>query len=559
MKQIACLLTVLALILNGCETADPTDNQLNTKDKIAPFFWENANIYFLLTDRFHNGDPSNDVNFDRTQPTSTGRSMMGGDIKGIIQKMQEGYFKKLGVTAIWFTPVLEQNKGSVDEGSGATYAYHGYWAQDWTALDPNFGTEKDLAELVELAHQNGIRILLDVVINHTGPVTEKDPVWPQEWVRTSPKCEYQDYESTVNCTLVENLPDVKTESNTSVELPNSLMEKWKNEGRLENELAELDDFFQRTGYPRAPRFYFMKWLTDYVRKYGIDGYRVDTAKHTEETVWKELRKEADIAFAEWKKNNPDKILDENEFYMVGEVYNYNIISDRDFSFGDKNVDYFENGFTSLINFGFKHDCKSLYDSIFNKYSFKLNGPLKGNSVVNYISSHDDSEPFDKNRSQPFISGTKLLLCPGASQIYYGDETARSLEIEGETGDANLRSFMNWEEINNNTVKNGANLNDILSHWQKLGQFRKSHPAVGAGLHENISNNPYYFKRTFNSGEFKDAVVVGLDLEAGEKEISVENIFKEGDEIMDYYSGKKIKVNNGKLKINTDHSIVLFGK
>jgi len=100
---------------------------------------------------------------------------------------------------------------------------------------------------------------------------------------------------------VNNLPDVKTESNNSVELPSQLVEKWKTEGRFDQEIAELDAFFKRTGYPRAPRFYIIKWLTDYITEFGIDVYRADTVKHTEEYVWQEFKKECDYAFAEWKK------------------------------------------------------------------------------------------------------------------------------------------------------------------------------------------------------------------------------------------------------------------
>lgn len=117
------------------------------------------------------------------------------------------------------TPIVEQIHGGTDEGTGVTYGFHGYWTSDWTTLDPNFGTKDDLKELVEVAHKNGVRILLDAVINHTGPATAIDPVWPSEWVRIKPTCAFNNYENTVTCTLVKNLPDIKTESNEAVELP----------------------------------------------------------------------------------------------------------------------------------------------------------------------------------------------------------------------------------------------------------------------------------------------------------------------------------------------------
>ncbi len=161
---------------------------------------------------------------------------------------------------------------------------------------------------------------MDVVLNHTGPVTLQDPVWPEDWVRTGPTCDFESYESTTACTLVENLPDVHTETDEPVELPDALLAKWKEEGRLSNELDELQRFFDRTGYPRAPRFYIIKWLTDYINEFGVDGFRVDTAKHVNENAWSELAREASYAFETWKKKHQDEVLDDNPFLLVGEVY-----------------------------------------------------------------------------------------------------------------------------------------------------------------------------------------------------------------------------------------------
>jgi alpha-amylase len=394
----------------------------------SPFLWENANVYFLLIDRFHNGNPDNDHSFNRKHDGDTLRSFEGGDIRGIIQKLDDGYFTKLGVTAIWFTPPIEQIKGFTDEGTGKTYAYHGYWGRDWTSIDPNFGTMDDLAELVDKAHENDIRILMDVVINHTGPVTLTDSQWPDSWVRTSPKCEYTNHENTTRCTLVENLPDVRTESNEQVELPTFLVEKWRQEGRLESELASLDDFFEKTGYPRAPRYYFIKWLCDYIRKFGIDGFRVDTAKHTDPDLWLELYREALKALQAWKEENPKKRPDDLPFFMVGEVYNYVLDHGRHFPMGEgDSIDFFKYGFKSLINFAFKDDAGKNLDSVYQAYSNHLHSEaLAGKSIMNYVSSHDDSSPFDKERKYSFKAATALLLAPGAAQIYYGDEYFLSL-------------------------------------------------------------------------------------------------------------------------------------
>lgn len=556
------LLTIVALILviSSCKTKtkEPektlslaTDSIVIPEKKI-PFVWDGANIYFLLTDRFNNGNASNDINFDRNNPAGKLRGFMGGDIQGITQKIEEGYFTDLGINAIWFTPVVEQIHGDTDETTGNTYGYHGYWAKDWTAIDPNFGTKEDLGQLVETAHDNGIRVLLDVVLNHTGPVTDKDPVWPKEWVITDPTCAFTTYENTTNCTLVDNLPDILTASDVPVKLPDALMAKWKKEGRLSAELDELQLFFDRTGYPRAPRFYIIKWLTDYVNEYGVDGFRVDTVKHADEKAWAELYKEASYSFEIWKKKNPTSKLDNNPFYMVGEVYNYGISGGREFDFGDKKVDYFDHGFHSLINFELKNDALQDYEDIFTKYSKLLHTKLKNKSVVNYLTSHDDGQPFDQERKDPIRAANVLLLTPGASQVYYGDETARSLVIDSTQGDATLRSFMNWDELDSL-----PKTKTTLAHWQKLGTFRNNHLAIGAGKHERLSKKPYVFSRTYIKDDFKDKVVVGLDLPIGKKSLNVKGFFGDGTTLYDTYSNTEVIVTKGKVSLDNEHTIALL--
>lgn len=549
MKHVLILFS--ALFLFNCENK----NAISKKQPEIPFVWEAANIYFLLTDRFNNADTSNDVNFNRNLKTGKLRGFKGGDIKGVTQKIKEGYFTNLGVNAIWLTPVVEQIHGGTDEGTGLSYGFHGYWASDWTALDPNFGTKTDLHELVNTAHKHGIRILLDAVINHTGPVTDTDTVWPENWVRTEPQCNYKSYSNTITCTLVKNLPDIKTENDNAVELPPQLVNKWKAEGRYEEEITELNAFFKRTNYPRAPRFYIMKWLTDYITEFGIDGYRVDTVKHVEAYVWQEFKKECDYAFSVYKKQNPEKVLDNNSFYLVGEVYNYGISAVKSFNFGDKKVNYFDDAFNGLINFEMKwHAAQQSTEALFKSYSNILNSELKGYHVLNYLSSHDDGQPFDAKREKPYETATKLLLCPGVSQIYYGDESARTLVVSNAKGDATLRSFMNWEAI-----KSNAKTQSILKHWQKLGQFRAKHPAIGAGIHQMITETPYLFYRSYSKNNFKDLVVVGLDLPFGKKTLDVSKVFKNGDTLYDAYSGISSKVNQGKIEINSQYTTVLLEK
>ncbi|MEM6628124.1 MAG: alpha-amylase family glycosyl hydrolase [Bacteroidota bacterium] len=559
--QFRSFLVYVIIGLCACSPRQKIEDSFQVRTNPNTFSWKNATVYFLLTDRFANGDTTNDLQYERLPDGAVLRNFMGGDFKGITQKIQEGYFDKLGVNAIWFTPPVEQIQHYTDEGTGKTYAYHGYWARDWTALDPNFGTVEDFAACIAAAHSHGLKIMWDAVLNHTGPVTSLDTQWPEEWVRTSPKCNFQDLTGTVECTLVENLPDIRTDSETPVELPSFLLEKWKNEGRLEKELAELDAFFERTGYPRAPKYYLVKWLIDWIREYGIDALRVDTAKHTEADVWEILREEAELALAEWRASQDARKEDEAPFFMTGEVYGYSIHSGRAYDYGDQKVDFYDYGFESLINFGLKEDAKSSPEKLFMQYSEIVNAPeMEGLIPLSYLSSHDDGSPFDVNREKALEAGTKLLLAPGAIQIYYGDETARPLIVEGAQGDANLRSFMNWEELDQNLERNGNKVADILAHWQKIGRFRQEHIAVGAGIHKKVADKPFTFTRIYDNNEVKDGVLCILDLsdQARAQSFSVHGLFPEGTLLREYYSGSTAEVQSGKVSFENIQRMALIG-
>jgi alpha-amylase len=556
--KLSALAVSLLFALNAADVANAAAAPWAAPNK--PFVWENATVYFLLTDRFNNGNQDNDHAYGRKDDAATLRGFMGGDFAGITARIKEGYFNELGVTALWITPPVEQIHAGTDEGTGKSYGFHGYWARDFTAIDANLGTEEELRTLVDTAHAHGLRVLFDVVMNHTGPVTESDPVWPADWVRTGPTCTYKDARTTIDCTLVKNLPDIRTDSNKPVALPPALVDKWKREGRYEREVKELDAFFKRTGYPRAPRYYLMKWHADWVRKYGIDGFRADTVKHTEPGVWKELKKVASSAFEDWKKANPGKKLDELPFYMTAEVYNYGIQHGRAFDLGGLTVDYPAQGFDSMINFAMKTDAVEGYEKLFSEYSNALQGPMKGYSVLNYLSSHDDGEPYDALRQRPYETANKLLLAPGAAQIYYGDETARLLKVEGAEGDATLRSFMNWDELAANAQRGLNRVADVREHWAKLGRFRQAHPAVGAGVHRMIQHYPYTFKRTWEKNGVVDRVVIALGLPLDKPTaVPVTGVFMDGQTVRDGYSGKTAVVRNGKVQFDVRNPVVLIGQ
>jgi alpha-amylase len=551
-RFLVSLVLLGTALVTGCASGSRSDGVSPVLEAASPTnpgqFWNSATIYFLLTDRFQNGDRTNDHALGRARDGAVLRSFEGGDLAGVLQKIDKGYFDSLGVTAIWMTPFVEQIPGSVDEGTGKTYGYHGYWTRDWTSVDPSLGDASDLRAVVDAAHRHGIRVLMDAVINHTGAV---DPPWPDEWVRIGPNCTYRDYATTVDCNLVARLPDIRTERDDPVALPPGLLEKWDREGRRERELAELEAFFTRTRYPRAPRYYLIKWLTDWVREFGFDGYRVDTAKHFGERVSVELKREAEVALADWRRAHPGQAPDSLPFYMMGEVYGWDPSQGRGYDFGDRTVDFFAHGYDGLINFGFKSDTGSL-DRLFTRYSTTLHqGPLRGISVLNYLSSHDDGSPYDVDRQDPLGAATRLLLAPGGAQIYYGDELARPLRIAGAEGDANLRSFMNWEDL-----ERGGRAPEVLQHWRRIGLFRRAHPAVGAGLHRTHQAEPYIFSRSLGG---VDRVLVAMDQGSGSKTIPLFGVFPEGTRLVDGYSGVGGVVSNGVVSLTTESGLVLLSE
>jgi alpha-amylase len=203
-----------------------------------------------------------------------------------------------------------------------------------------------------------------------------------------------------------------------------------------------------------------------------------------------------------------------------------------------------------------HDAKGDYETIFGKYAAQLAGPLKGYSVLNYVSSHDDGNPYDPQRKKPFETANKLLLAPGAAQIYYGDETARRLDVADAKGDAKLRSFMNWEDLKSNAQREGYKVGAVRAHWAKLGKFRQAHPAVGAGEHRKLADVPYTFSRVRG----QDKVVVALDVKTGQAvDIAVGGLFADGAKVRDAYSGASYKVKNGVVRTSGKFSTVLLAQ
>lgn len=549
-------LPALALVAMGClSPATPLHAQASaaTRPLKGGVFADNPIIYFVMTDRFVNGDPANDGSYGRTREKGAKADVAtfhGGDLRGLTLKLKEGWFTQLGVNALWITAPYEQIHGWVVGGNKEFkhYAYHGYYAADYTVLDQNMGTPEDLKALVDTAHAQGIRILFDVVMNHPGyldlqsandfkiPVLWKDwpsadlrsyhnkidynsdewsQWWGRDWVRAGLPG-YNDGGRSDLTMQLAYLPDFRTESKEAVTLPPFLKTK------ADTRAKDLPN--------TTVRGYLVSWLTDWVRTYGIDGFRCDTVKHVEPEAWAELKAAAVKALAEWKAAHPDQKVDDAPFWMVGEFWGV----------GPQRHKLTGFGFDAMINFEFQEEAANAKpEKLFRDYAAIQAG--KPVHMLNYLSSHD-TRLFD--RGKLYTGALNLLLAPGGVQIYYGDETGRPEGPEPAT-DAQqaTRSDMNWESVDAK----------LLEHWRKLGTFRARHVSLSVGEHRKLSEAPYTFARThIPTG---DKVVVALEAK-GEVTLEVAGVFDDGTQVRDAYTGRTATVAGGKVKLTADRTVLL---
>ncbi|HEX6707348.1 MAG TPA: alpha-amylase family glycosyl hydrolase [Albitalea sp.] len=518
-------------------------------------FADNPIVYFVITDRFDNGNPGNDSSYGRRRETAARDDVgtfHGGDLKGITHKLSQGWFKSLGVNAIWITAPYEQIHGWVVGGNKEFkhYAYHGYYALDYTRLDANMGTPEELREMVDTAHAQGIRILFDVVMNHPGYLDIQTAAelgvrvlwpgyqgatlrnyhsfidynnfafgdwWGRPWVRSGLPGYIEGGRDDLTMQLAF-LPDFRTESTEPVKLPVFLRNK-PGTGAVD--------------LPDTPvRGYLVKWLTDWVREYGIDGFRADTVKHVEGAAWLQLKTEAVKALADWKAKNPAKKIDDQPFWMVGEYW----------GLGPQRHRLHDFGFDAMINFDFQKRGAQFArpDALFAEYAGLLAG-RPGFSTLSYLSSHD-TELFDRQRLAE--AGTALMLAPGAVQIFYGDESGRLPgPVPASDPQQATRSDMNWASVDQ----------ALLAHWRKLGTFRARHVALARGAHQKLGDTPYTFGRIDATSD--DRVVVALG-SGGEVGIPVAPVFPDGQWLHDAYSGQHAVVTNGTLRLSATGPVLL---
>ena len=563
------------------------------------FTWNNALIYFVVTDRFANGNTSNDNSYGRKNPDASGHptaTFHGGDIKGLTKNLD--YIKSLGMNAIWLTAAYEQSHGWTGGGKNGNfqhYAYHGYYALDFTSLDANMGTVDEFREFVTEAHKRGIRVVMDVVMNHSGYATLKDmcdfgfgvrsdgknaceewtpgsgesyhnkPIseaadsrwdswWGANWLRFGA---YGGCGSDDLTTCTSYLPDFKNEPNgSSVNLPTFLVKKWQTADAAHDIPAAKA---YREGNMSVADFE-AHWLASWVEEFGIDGFRCDTAKHVEKATWGKLKKYSNEALAKWRANhaNGDDPAASwtDDFWMTGEHWNFGTDPSDGSGYGSTG------GFNSMINFSL--GCSTPDASTWSSYAGKFNNGTSAPALnaLSYVSSHDTQlcRPGDMK-----ALGTGLVLLPGGVQVYYGDETARPNDNGGSGNDAEhgTRSDMNFPSDISNQAEWAANVdsistsfssNETLAHWQKVGQFRFRNPAVGAGKQTETGDGSLCRKYDNSSENISNAVVIHV---GSASSVNVGDCFEDGTEVMDGYSGATGTVSGGSVSLSGTGSLILL--
>ncbi len=467
--------------------------QVTERDKSdGDFDWDEAIIYFTVTDRFFDGDTSNNDGVD----TDGSLSYHGGDFEGLNQKLD--YLQELGVNTIWITPIVENSDTTTEKDNETieSTGYHGYWASDFTELNSHLGTEEQFAALIEAAHERGMKIMVDVVINHAGYGTE-------------------DYFNTI---LVdedgEYISMIRDSSNTV------------SGSDIYDSLSGLPDFVTEDA---AVREQLIEWQTDWMDKYDIDYYRVDTVKHVDSTTW--------AAF----KNALTEI--NPEFKMTGEYSGAGYASATG-ELGTGSMD-------ALLDFDFNGWAADFLTGSIESVESSL---VSRNSAINntattsqFLNSHDEDGlqytlQSEKGLSEDEayalmkVAASLTITAKGQPVIYYGEE----IGLYGEDNypyQTNRYDF-DWDELEDQMADSAS----IYNHYKTMLEIRNSYSelfARGDRVTIKTSNDDGYdvFSRSYDG----TTLYIGMNIASGAQTVSFAVEGDEGTVYIDLYSGEKYTV------------------
>jgi glycosidase len=381
--------------------------------------WANEIIYFVMIDRFADGDPTNNATVDPANPLA----FHGGDLVGLTARLPE--IADLGATAIWITPVVAQVPAPILSDGVPFYGHHGYWAEDFTILDPHYGAEAELTAMVNVAHDLGLKVLLDVVYNHMGygaglTVTQPD------WFRLGAQCGGDDV-----TTCLADLPDLRTE------------------------LPEVRDYLFDAHLGLAERT-------------GVDGFRLDTFKHVGADFWAAHRDTVDARLG-------------TDFFLLGEIWN----GDRflaEFSFAADTLD-------GLLDFSFRDKILAFLNGISGAdrlatYLTNRHDVSPGHVMAPFLSSHDTAMMLAMLRGDTArlrIAFALLMMAEGPPIITWGEEVGRKGGVWPEN-----RGDMAWADLEQPPGAGLARDEALRADIAILIDLRRSDPAFHTGPLETLA-------------------------------------------------------------------------
>lgn len=477
--------------------------QVKEREKGNDFDWDEAVIYFAVTDRFFDGNTGNNDAYgagDYNTDEATGSlSYHGGDFAGLTQKLD--YLEQLGVNTIWITPIVanEMEEGLETDLEGTlSYGYHGYWASDFTTLNAHLGTEEEFAALLDEVHARGMKLMVDVVLNHAGYETE-------------------DYFNS----MLDGKDMIRSGEN--------LIEGDTKRGPL----SGLPDFMTED---EDVRNLLVEWQSSWISKYDIDYYRVDTVKHVDDVTW--------AAF----KNALTKI--DPDFKMIGEYSGAGYASDT----GTLRTGEMD----SLLDFDFNDQALSFVqgniDSV-ESFMEQRNAAIDNTATLGaFTSSHDEDGLMQKiidagytedEAYQMFFAAASLqMTAKGQVVIYYGEEIGQygKNDYPYQTN----RYDFDWSKAQ--LADGRLNTGDpMLAHYQKLLAAREDYSEVFAkGERTKISGGDDEGYLVFEKTYQEETVYVGINL--NDSAVTVDNISVKGSGYSDVYGGARVTEQNGKLSV-----------
>lgn len=451
------------------------------------FDWDEAIIYFAVTDRFFDGNGSNNEGVNKDGSLS----YHGGDFAGLNQKLD--YLKGLGVNTIWITPIVE-NSDTTTEKDGAiieSTGYHGYWASDFTKLNSHLGTKEEFSALLEAAHARGMKIMVDVVINHAGYET----------------AEYFN-------SLLDGVTMIRDADNTV------------SGSDIYASLSGLPDFVTED---ETVRNQLIQWQTDWMDQYDIDYYRVDTVKHVDGTTWSAFKNSV-------TKANP-------AFKMTGEYAGAGYANTAD-ELGTGRMD-------ALLDFDFNGFAADYLTGNISSVETQLE---KRNSAINntaamssFINSHDEDglvyllqkeKGLSAEEAQKLlkVAATLTITAKGQPVIYYGEEI-------GQAGENNYpyqtnRYDFDWDAL----ADQQADSNSMYNHYKTMLAIRNEYTSVFArGSRQSVMMSDTDKYNVFTRSDGTVTLYVGTNLQSEAQTLQIPVSKKAGSIYKDLYSGATYEV------------------